>query len=184
MMFESTEPTPELYKELLLRSLNHHSTKQKQEENNAEHVSVPASLIAVHGELDHRLRYAYNAASPTATKEQLKSIRELKRQLDLLPQATLEALQANGYEVWLGFYKLLIRIHQLSIEAKLYQDLEEYERTLGLLTQLAQELVDASSAQINAASILSFMLLERHMHAGVKKRRKSIRSRRTPRKKA
>lgn len=180
MMFEATEPTPELYKELLLRSLNRHSTKKIEIEqaSNSEHVSVPASLIAVHGELDHRLRYAYNAASPNATKEQLKAIRELKRQLDHLPHATLEALQASGYEVWLGFYKLLIRIHQLSIEAKLYQDLEEYETTLRLLTQLAQELVDASATQINAASILSFMLLENHMHASTKKRRTSLRSRR------
>ncbi len=179
MMFEATEPTPELRKELLLRSLNLHSTKKEHEVIEGKtHISVPASLIATHGELEHRLRYAYNAASSSANKEQMKAIRDLKRQLDTLPSAILESLQETGYEVWLGFYKLLIRIHKLSIEANLYQDLEEYETTLRLLTQLAQELIDASAAQINAASILSFMLLESHMHTGTKKRRTSIRARR------
>ncbi|MFI3243191.1 MAG: hypothetical protein R3Y56_02935 [Akkermansia sp.] len=179
MMFEATQPTSERRKELLLRSLELHSTKKEHEVIEGKtHISVPASLIATHGELDHRLRYAYNAAGFTANKEQLKAIRELKRQLDILPGFILESLQASGHEVWLGFFKMLIRIHQLSIEAKLYQDLEEYETTLRLLTQLAEELVEASSAQVNAASILSFMLLENHMQAAAKKRRTSIRSRR------
>lgn len=177
MMFESTEPTPELYKELLLRSLKLNSAQPVSEEPSDEdaqskHVAIPASLIAIHGELDHRLRYAYNAATPSANAEQLKAIRELKRELDLLPAATIEAIRSTDYEGWLSFYKGLIRVHQLCINAKLFLDLEEYESTLRLLTQLAQELVDASCARFNAASIFSLMLLESHMAASTKKKRR------------
>ncbi len=168
MLFESTEPTPELIKELLLRSLNHHSTKPDVETQDGPHVAVPAKLIALHGELDHRLRYAYNSVSPSATAEQLKVIRELKRQLDLLPSATIEALQNTSYQGWMQFFKILIKVHQLCVEAKLFHDSEEYERTLRLLTQLAKELVCASPVQINAASLFSLMLLENHMHGSVK----------------
>lgn len=188
MMFEATEPTPELYKELLLRSLKLHSTKPSDEQEEASsdapsnHVAIPASLIAIHGELDHRLRYAYNAASSGANAEQLKAIRELKRELDMLPAATIEAIRSTDHQGWLSFYKMLIRVHQLCINAKLFLDLEEYESTLRLLTQLAQELVNACKAQFNASAIFALMLLESHMHAGNKKRRVSHRTKRSRRK--
>lgn len=170
MLFDRTPLTPEQQAEVLMRHFGRVSGAVLGSHDGG---GVPLSVLEAYGELNRHLRYLIAAAIAEHRSKRLSTrpLRRLERELDALPRAIMLTLSAGHEQDWMSAYRLLLRLHSLSIRNSMRLDAEEYETLIGKMVQLAARIADAAVVRINAASMFSLLLIQTLLHERQQRRR-------------
>ncbi|HIX88133.1 MAG TPA: hypothetical protein H9976_03350 [Candidatus Akkermansia intestinavium] len=173
MLFDRSPLTPEQQTEVLMR---HFGRVSGADAGPHEGSCVPLSVLEAYGEFNRHLRYLIAAAIAEHRSKRLpvRPLRRLERELDALPRAIMLTLSAGHEQDWMSAYRLLLRLHSLTIRNALRLDAEEYETIIGKMVQLAARIADAAAVRINAASMFSLLLIQTLLHERQQRRHKAV----------
>ncbi len=130
-----------------------------------EHGHVPVDILEAYGELNSRLRFLLEAeVSRSADPSRNRQLKRIEHELDALPESIMETLPAGPEGNWLGFYRRLVRLHNMLEDAQPGLDEEEYATIIRKMVQLATRVSQASGVEINAASMFSLLLIQVELH--------------------
>ena len=173
MLFEKDELTPTRCAEILSRAFLQAASREGVE---AVGTSVPLPVLQAHGDFDGRARFLCEATTQ-GPHDRLRAalLRKIERTLDGLPEAIVSAMNTPCEADWMMFYRRLLQLHEMLIEAGLCEVAEEYDAIVTRLVKLASSVAEASLVQINAASMFTLLLMQVHIRRRPRKAHKKRR---------
>lgn len=181
MLFERTALTPQGRLQALVRHFE--QTARRAAPVPAEG-HVPLETLEAYGNFATHVRYLLESAAPE-TREQKARVSKIERMLNALPQELMATLPTGPEGNWMAFYRRLIQLHGLILEAEIPLEEEEYATFLQKMVQLAEAVSCASAVEVKAASMFTLLLLQvelqrqrpkKRRRPARKKKRKTARS--------
>lgn len=174
MLFEQESLTPR-GRIIVLTRLFCEAARRDGEPQPQGHVPVP--VLEAHRDFEAHLRYMIEAAEKLCNdKARLRTFRKARHLLDSLPQLIMHTLSAGPENDWTRFYRALVQLHHLLVEAEPAMDEQEYTAIVQKMAALAGAVAQVSAILVNGTSMFALMLTQALIN-------KYSPRRRTPRKK-
>lgn len=125
------------------------------------HGHVPIPVLEAHRDFEAHVRYMIEAAERLChDKERLHAFRKARHLLDDLPQMIMHTLSAGPDNDWMRFYRALVQLHHLLVEAEPGMDEQEYAAIAQKMASLAGAVAQVSAVRINGTSMFALMLTQ------------------------
>lgn len=158
MLFDHQVLTPQGRLVAMERLFEQHA---RREGELLDHGHVPVAVLEAFGAFETPLRHMLEAAVAHATdRTQVAQLRKIERTLNALPDALMGTLCAEPSEDWLGFYRRLIELHNLTTDTNAELDSEEYEAMLQRMVLLADTVSRHSRVRVEAAAAFTLLLMQ------------------------